>query len=78
MTNLMDNSRSEALFFRHRATPDPAVSAAMARGCWSRYYGLPARRTCNASAAQEGEAALTDLALVADRCAIVQSRREIG
>ena len=78
MTYFTDNSRSEALFFRHRAALDPVVSAAMARGYWSRYSGLPARRICGASAAREGEAALTDLALVADRCAIVQSRREIG
>ena len=78
MTNLMDNFKSEALFFRRRATLDPAVSAAMARGCWSRYSGLPARRICGASAAREGEAALADLAFIADRRAIVQSRREAG
>ena len=77
MTNLMDNSRSEALFFRHRAALDPAVSAAMTRGCWSRYSGLPARRICGASAAREGEAALADLAFIAGYT-IVQSRWEIG
>lgn len=78
MTNLIDNSRSKALCFRHRAAPDSAVSAAMARGCWSRYSGLTSRKPRGASAAREGEAALADLAFIADRCAIVQSRPEIG
>ena len=78
MTYFMDNSRSEALFFRQSAALDPAVSTAMARGCWSRYSGLPARRICGANAAREGEAALADLAFIADRCTIVQSRREAG
>ena len=78
MTNLMDNSRSEALSFRHRAAPDPGGSAAMARGCWSQYSEFPSRKLQGASAAREGEAALADLAFMADRRAIVQSRREIG
>ena len=66
----MDNSRAKALFFRHRAALYPAVCAAMARGCWSQYAGLPARRICGASAAREGEAALADPAFIADRRAI--------
>ena len=78
MTNLMDNSRSKALYVRHRAAPDSAVSAAMARGCWSQYSEFPSRKLQGASAAREGEAALTNLAFVADRRAIVQSRWEIG
>ena len=78
MTNLMDNSRSEALCFRHRAALDSAVSTAMARGYWFRYAELPSRKLQGASAAREGEAALTDLAFIADRRAIVQSRPEIG
>ena len=78
MTNLMDNSRSEALSFRHRAALDSTVSAAMARGCWSQYPEVPSSKCHDTSAAREGEAALADLAFIADRRAIVQSRREIG
>lgn len=78
MTNLMNNSRSEALCFRHRAALDPAVCAAMARGYWSQYPEFLSRKLQGASAAREGEAALADLAFIADRRAIVQSRPEIG
>ena len=74
----MNNSRSEALCFRHRVALDPGGSAAMARGCWSQYPEVPSRKLQGASAAREDEAALADLAFIADRCAIVQSRREIG
>lgn len=78
MTNLMDNSRSKALCFRRRAALDSAVSAALARGYWSPYPEIPSRKRQSASAARDGEAALTDLAFIADRRAIVQSRREIA
>ena len=68
----------EDLFARHRAVLDSAVSAAKDRGYRSQYPETPSRKIYGASAAQDGEAALTDLALVADRFTIVQFRRETG
>ena len=78
MTYFTDNSSTEALFFRHRAAPAPGGSTAMARGYWSRYSELLARKLQGASVAREGEATLVDLAFIADRRAIIQSRREAG
>ena len=77
MTYFTDNSRSEALFFRHRAARDGEASP----------FGLEPGIACPSAAFADvhasganpaANAALADLAFTADRGAIVQPWREIG